>query len=108
MIAPVSQLRPPSWLACYNLSARKRFPGTGAYRRPAVASTGMASPPVHEDIANVLFSQQDIQSRVAEMGKELSQTYRDRQPLVLGVQAKVLALSQACQGQRLSNILKLP
>ncbi len=107
MIAPVSQVRPPSWLACYSFSARKRFPGTGAHRRPVVASAGMASPPVHEDIANILFSQQDIQSRVAEMGRELSQTYRDRQPLVLGVQAKVPPLSHACQGQSLSNILKL-
>ena len=38
MIAPVSQVRPPSWLACYSFSARKRFPGTGAHRRPVVAS----------------------------------------------------------------------
>ncbi|KAK9863700.1 hypothetical protein WJX84_000103 [Apatococcus fuscideae] len=39
----------------------------------------------HEDIAKVLFSEEDIRTRVAEMGKELASLYETKQPLVLGV-----------------------
>lgn len=53
-------------------------------QRSAAARAGME---LHSDIAEVLFSEQDIKGRVIEMGKQLASEYQKKQPLVLGVKS---------------------
>ena len=40
---------------------------------------------MHENIEKVLVSEAEIKSRIAELGKELSQEYRDKKPLFVGI-----------------------
>lgn len=37
------------------------------------------------DIQEILLSQEQIQARIAELGKELSEEYKDKDPIVVGV-----------------------
>ncbi|KAK9833764.1 hypothetical protein WJX74_005219 [Apatococcus lobatus] len=53
-----------------------------AFQRSAAARAGMER---HADITEVLFSEQNIKTRVAEMGQQLASDYQHKQPLVLGV-----------------------
>ncbi len=39
----------------------------------------------HEDILSVLCSEEQIQARVAELGRQLTEDYAERQPVVVGV-----------------------
>lgn len=40
---------------------------------------------LEKDIEKILLTREDIQVRCAELGKELSEVYRDKNPLVVGV-----------------------
>ena len=40
---------------------------------------------MHNDIERVLLSEEQIQAKVAELGKILSEEYRDKNPIVVGV-----------------------
>lgn len=40
---------------------------------------------LHEDILSVLYSEEQIQARVAELGRQLAEDYADKQPIVVGV-----------------------
>ena len=53
-------------------------------QRSAAARAGME---LHSDIAEVLFSEQEIKGRVKAMGKQLATEYQEKQPLVLGVKS---------------------
>ena len=46
--------------------------------------------PVADDIAEVVFSEEVIQARVAEMAAQISRDYADRDPLVIGVLSGVV------------------
>ncbi|MGW8250273.1 MAG: hypoxanthine phosphoribosyltransferase [Anaerolineales bacterium] len=43
-----------------------------------------------EDISEVLFSEQEIQARIAELGKQISSDYAGKNPLLVGVLKGVL------------------
>ena len=62
----------------------------------------------HEDIAKVLFSEEDIRTRVAEMGKELASLYETKQPLVLGVSIHLCVAFLQATEQFPHQCLKLP
>lgn len=40
---------------------------------------------MHNDIQEILITQEQIQARIAELGKELSEEYKDKYPIVVGV-----------------------
>jgi hypoxanthine phosphoribosyltransferase len=40
---------------------------------------------MHHDIAQILLTEQQIRDRIAELGKILSEEYRDKNPIVVGV-----------------------
>ena len=40
---------------------------------------------IHEDVQEVLLTEDQIQGRVAEMGMELAHDYADRQPVLVSV-----------------------
>ena len=40
---------------------------------------------MHRDIERVLLTEEQIKERIAELGKELSEEYRDKNPVVVGV-----------------------
>lgn len=63
-------------------SKRCALPVGRASQRSSAAPAGME---LHGDIAEILFSEQDIKMRVAEMGKQLALEYQAKKPLVLGV-----------------------
>ena len=40
---------------------------------------------MRRDIERILISEEEIQKKVAEMGKKISQDFRDKDPLFVGV-----------------------
>ena len=40
---------------------------------------------MHNDVAKILLTEEQIQTRIAELGKELSAEYAGKNPLVVGV-----------------------
>ena len=40
---------------------------------------------MRNDISEILLTQEQIKARIAELGKELSEEYKDKNPIVVGV-----------------------
>ena len=40
---------------------------------------------MHQDIQEIILTQEQIEKRIAELGKELTEEYKDKNPLVVGV-----------------------
>ena len=38
-----------------------------------------------QDIDRILFSEEQLQARIAELGKQLTEDYRDKDPIFVGV-----------------------
>lgn len=45
----------------------------------------MSGPEIHEDIENVLLSSDEIQDKIATLGKQITEDYRDKDLLLVGV-----------------------
>lgn len=54
----------------------------GPHARPLACCSGVV---LHEDVECVVFSEEQLRSRVQEMGRQLAVAYADKEPLVLGV-----------------------
>ncbi|KAJ9514927.1 hypothetical protein QJQ45_028662 [Haematococcus lacustris] len=76
---------------CHRLHSPRRFQMASCIATPAALSTQLpiraatAVRHLSDDIAYVLFPEQQIHARVQQLGRQLAHDYADRAPLVLGV-----------------------
>ena len=83
MLAKIHPQRSPLYCKLARTQSKSfAHPLVRASQRSAAAPARME---LHSDIAEILFSEQDIKMRVAEMGKQLALEYQAKKPLVLGV-----------------------